>query len=317
MTHAEVLLRTVWRMQVSEMPLVSVITPSFNMGLYIEETIRSVLAQDYPKIEYIVMDAGSTDGTLAVLERYHGQIQYHLQPDRGAADAINKGFAKAHGQIFAYLNADDTYLPGAVSSAVRELLENPEAAAVYGDGYWVDGGGRTIGPYPTKPFDPQLLTRECFICQPATFIRRNVFEQVGLMDPALQFTFDYDLWIRIGREHRMRKIDRFLATSRMHKLNKTIGQRKPLLIETMNLLRGHFDYVPRPWIFAYVSYVLDGKDQFFERSDLSLLAYALALFVGLRRNARHPFRFFREWAGTMTLTGLVHRCNRFRHSLSR
>src|SRR4051794_35635564 len=119
-------------------PLVSIVTPCLNSAPYIERTIESVLAQDYPRIEYTVMDGGSTDGTLAVLERYGGRLRHVSAPDGGAADAINKGLARSQGSIVAWLNADDEYLPGAVSLAVRELLGRPDAAVVYGEGVWID-----------------------------------------------------------------------------------------------------------------------------------------------------------------------------------
>src|SRR6201987_4508247 len=112
------------------------------MGRYLEETIQSVLSQDYPNIEYIVMDAGSTDETLAILEKYRGRLEFHSAPDLGTADAINKGFARSHGSVFAYLNADDIYLQGAISNAMRRLSSEPDAGVVYGDANWVDEQGR-------------------------------------------------------------------------------------------------------------------------------------------------------------------------------
>ena len=126
-------------------PLVSVITPSFNAARFLEETIQSVLAQDYPYIEYIVMDGGSTDGSLNILRSYADRLTYSSGADEGAADAINNGFAKARGEILAWLGADDTYLPGAVSKAVAALNCNPDAAAVYGEGYWTDAQGQVLG----------------------------------------------------------------------------------------------------------------------------------------------------------------------------
>ena len=117
-------------------------------GGFLERTIESVLAQDYPKIEYIVMDGGSTDGTLDILRRYEGNLRWVSGPDLGTADAINRGFALSRGEIFTYLNADDEYLPGAVSAAVRAFQAEPEASVVYGDAWWVDQAGCRIAPYP-------------------------------------------------------------------------------------------------------------------------------------------------------------------------
>src|SRR5262249_12063551 len=144
-----------------DLPLDSIVTPTLHMGHFREETIQSVLRQDYPKLEYIIMDGGSTDGTLNMLRKYQGRLRFYSAPDRGTADAINRGFQKTCGAVLAYLNADDTYLPGAVSTAVRHLVKRPEIAGIYGNAYWVDRSGRTLGLYPTRDFEPSLLMREC------------------------------------------------------------------------------------------------------------------------------------------------------------
>jgi glycosyltransferase involved in cell wall biosynthesis len=277
------------------------------MGRYLEETIQSVLSQDYPNIEYIVMDAGSTDETLAILEKYKGRLEFHSGPDDGTADAINKGFARSHGSVFAYLNADDIYLPGAVSAAMLALSAEPAASVVYGNANWVDEQGRVLAPYPVQPYDAALFSQECFIAQPAAFIRREAFELAGRMDPNLQYAYDYDLWIRVSRLYPMRKIDGVLATSRMHAANKTVGQRRRVLRETLCLLESHYGYVPFQPVHAYASYLADGRDQFFEPLRPTISKYALSLLVGLRYNAGRPFRFIREWASVMSFAGLARR----------
>jgi glycosyltransferase involved in cell wall biosynthesis len=297
-------------------PLISIVTPTYNMGRFLEETIQSVLSQDYPNIEYIVMDAGSTDGTLAILEKYRGRLEFHSGPDRGTADAINKGFARSHGSVFAYLNADDIYLPGAISTAMTALASEPETGVVYGDANWVDEQGRVLAPYPVQPFDAALLSQECFISQPAAFMLREAFELAGRTDPRLQYAYDYDLWIRIARLYPLRKIDAVLATSRMHQNNKTVGQRRAVLRETLKLLESHYGYVPFRPVHAYASYLLDGRDQFFEPLRPSILKYALSLLVGLRYNPGQPFRFTHEWAAVMSLAGLARRWQGFLASFS-
>src|ERR1035441_1834419 len=120
------------------LPLVSIVTPSLNSERFIARTVESVLGQDYPNIEYIVVDGGSTDGTLDILNQYRSRLRYCSGPDQGVADAINKGFAQSRGSIFGWLSSDDTYLPGALSSAVGRLLDAPESAVVYGEAVWVD-----------------------------------------------------------------------------------------------------------------------------------------------------------------------------------
>src|SRR5258706_10017309 len=140
---------------VDQQPLVSVITPCLNAARFIERTIDSVLTQDYPHVEYIVMDGGSTDETVAILERYGARVRYSSSPDKGASDAINRGFLESRGSIFAWLNADDIYLPGAITAAVRCLRSVPEAVVAYGEGVWIDESGCELGAYPTvSPYDP-------------------------------------------------------------------------------------------------------------------------------------------------------------------
>jgi len=292
-------------------PLISIVTPTYNMGRYLEETIQSVLSQDYPNIEYIVMDAGSTDETLAILEKYKGRLEFHSGPDKGTADAINKGFARSHGSVFAYLNADDIYLPGAISAAMRSLAVEPDTGVVYGEANWVDESGQVLGSYPVRPYDAALFKQECFISQPAAFIQREAFELAGRMDPNLQYAYDYDLWIRTSRLYPMRKIDAVLATSRMHTENKTVGQRRQVLRETLHLLESHYGYVPFQPVHAYASYLVDRRDQFFEPLRPSIFKYALSLLVGLRYNVDRPFRFIREWAAVMSLGGLARRWHGF------
>jgi glycosyltransferase involved in cell wall biosynthesis len=188
---------------VDEHPVVSIVTPSYNMGQYLEETIQSVLTQDYPRIDYIVMDGGSTDGTLEILKKYEGRLRYQSARDRGQSDAINKGFAISHGSVFTFLNADDTYLPGAVSTAIRHMQAEPTAGVVYGEAYYVDEQGKVIERYPTQPFDPGLLGSRCYICQPASFLWRDVFESVGMINVDQHIALDYDLWVRISTRDRV------------------------------------------------------------------------------------------------------------------
>ena len=278
-------------------PLVSIVTPSLNMAEYIEETVASVLTQDYPSIEYIVMDAGSTDDTLSILKKYEGRFQYTSQPDDGTADAISKGFELSRGSILAFLNADDTYLPGAVSTAVSALSADPTVAMVYGEGDWVNERGEIIGRYPTAPFDRKRLERECFICQPASFFRREAFEAIGGMDPKLHYTFDYDLWIRMARRFEIRKIDALLATSRMHAANKTLGHPRENVEETIGLLRRHFGYVPLQWVWRYSSLLLREKNASpFHNVSPSVASYCFSLAVGMLMNRRHPMRYIGEWS---------------------
>ncbi len=275
--------------------LVSVITPSLNSAQFLETTIQSVLSQDYPHIEYIVMDGGSTDGTLDILRSFADRLTYFSAPDGGAADAINKGFAKAQGEIVAWLGADDTYPPAAISKALQAFSDHPEAAVVYGEGYWIGTSEEVLGRYPTAPFDPAMFARECCICQPACFIRREALEAVGMLKPQLRSSFDYDLWIRLARRYPFVYVAEHFANSRMHRGNKTLGQRRTVFRESIALLSQHYGYVPVKWIYGYLSFLRDHRDQFFEPLRQSVATYLLALPVGLRYNYGHPFRYGAEW----------------------
>lgn len=286
-----------------DLPLVSIVTPCFNAARFIEKTILSVLAQDYPRIEYVVMDGGSTDGTVAILERYADRIKFISEPDHGAADAINRGFALTHGEIFTYLNADDLLLPGAVSTAVKGF----EGDVVYGDAWWINESGEHIARYPVRDFDPALLARECFICQPASFLSREAFERAGRMDPSLHLTFDYELWMRVAKSGRFRRIEGVLAASRMHRENKSLGQRGAVFLETFRILKRHYGYVPFQWIYGYLCHRGDRRDQFFEPFRPSMWHYFESLPMGLWMNRRYAFRYLAEWSRVMSWNGLVRR----------
>jgi len=275
-------------------PLVSVVTPSLNMAPFLEQAIQSVLSQDYPNLEYQVMDGGSTDGTLAILKRYEGRMRWESRPDRGQCDAINCGFLESRGEIFGYLCADDAYLPGAVRTAVQHLLANPGYAGVYGEGYLVNEQGTILCRYPTREFDPERLKTDCFICQPAVFLRREVFAEAGMLDPNLHYAVDYDLWARIAKRHRLLKLDEYLAVSRMHRRAKTLSQRRMVYKEQMEVALRHYGYAPFSSVYGYCCALLDRRDGFFEPVPPSLAKYALSWVVGSLRNWRHPFKFWKE-----------------------
>ena len=287
------------------LPLVSIVTPSLNSERFIARTVESVLGQDYPNIEYIVVDGGSTDGTLAILDQYRNRVRSASGPDGGVAGAINKGFAQSRGSILGWLSSDDTYLPGAISRAVDRLLEVPEAGVVYGEGVWIDEHDNVLGRYPTEtPFRASMLERECPICQPASLMRREAFEGVGSLDTSVRFAFDYDLWIRLSRQYSFTTAPECLAASRMHRGSITLGQRKPVLEENIRLLCRHFGYVPVNWIYGYLSFLRDGRDQFFSPLRQSPLVYLEALAVGTYYNSRHPWRYWSEWFSRISLRSL-------------
>jgi len=203
--------------------MVSIVTPSLNQGAFIEDTVLSVLAQDHTPLEYVVIDGGSKDETLEVLERHRSRLRFVSEPDEGQAAAINNGFRLTRGQILAWLNSDDTYEPGAVSAAVALLRERPELMLVYGDATLVDIQGREIGPCSNvEPFDLDRLVHHLdFIVQPAAFFRREAFEAVGGLDESLHWSMDYDLWLKIALRFPVAYLPRKLARYRWTGANKT------------------------------------------------------------------------------------------------
>jgi len=296
-----------------DVPAVTIVTPCLNAVQFLECTLESVLQQDYPNFEFLVIDGGSTDGTIALLERYAAahpdKMRYVSEPDSGAAEAIAKGFQMGRGEIFAYLNADDTYFPGAIGMAVSHLADEAEVAGVYGKAYWIDKDGGLLGAYPTKAFAVELLGRECFICQPACFVRAAAIRAVGGFDQSLHSAFDYDLWLRLAQRYRLLQIDVLLANSRMHAGNKTLSSRETVFREAIGSVRRHQGYVPFQWIHGYSSFLLDRRDQFFEPLLPSFTKFLISLAIGLWINRRHPLRFAREWGGVMSPGAFVRRWN--------
>ena len=183
-------------------PLVSIITPSFNQAKFLRETIDSVLSQDFPNLEYIIIDGGSSDGSLEIIQEYENRLSYwESTPDKGQTDAINKGFARAKGKYLAWLNSDDVYLPGAVSEAVGYLEEHPGVGMVYSDCTFIDAQGKNIGQFPAAQTDHARLRRGyVHIPQQASFFRADLWHKVGPLDPSFYFAMDYDLWVRLAKQ---------------------------------------------------------------------------------------------------------------------
>jgi len=205
-------------------PLVSIVTPSYNQAGFLTETIQSVLTQDYPNFEYFIVDGGSTDGSVEIIKQFKDKLAWWVsEPDLGQADAINKGFSHAHGEIFAWLNSDDTYQPGAISQAVESLLAFPGAALVYGDANLIDEQGNIIGRFPSRPTDlHKLLRGSVHIPQQTTFFWSRSWEQVGPLDPTFHMAMDYELWVRLAKHASLIYVPRLWANFRLHNAGKSI-----------------------------------------------------------------------------------------------
>ncbi len=204
-------------------PVISVVTPSYNPGPFLEEALRSVLLQGYPALEFIVMDGGSNDGSLEIFERYRPWLAHFSSgPDRGQSHAINKGLARARGELVFWFNADDLCLPGSFITAARALVTHPSSGLVVGGGIFIDAQGRELSREPAR-FDSwhDYMFRRCMIRQWCTFFRRQVLEEVGGVDENLQYSMDRDLLIRVTRHHWPLLVEQYFTAYRAHGGAKT------------------------------------------------------------------------------------------------
>jgi glycosyltransferase involved in cell wall biosynthesis len=207
---------------------ISVVIPSFNQARFIERTLQSALEQDHRDVELIVVDGGSTDGTLDILRAYSGRILWSSGKDRGQAHAINKGLRQATGEIVAWLNSDDTYEPGALGTVARHFEEHPACRWAYGKCRIVDEHDREIRTFITRyknlllaKFRFSKLLAENFISQPAVFWRRQLLEEIGYLSEREFYCMDYDYWLRLGNRHAAGVIPAYLANFRFHAASKS------------------------------------------------------------------------------------------------
>ena len=199
------------------MTLVSIITPSYNQASYLEQTITSVLNQDHADIEYIVVDGGSTDNSVDIIKKYSSRLAYWVsEKDKGQADAINKGFAKATGEVVAWLNSDDYYLAGTVSAAVKVFDENPDVVLVYGNMLAVDEHGKTFNALNYKQLSLEDLLCFQIIGQPAVFMRRSALQKTSGLDSSFHFLLDHHLWIQLAQLGRILHVPQVWAAARYH-----------------------------------------------------------------------------------------------------
>lgn len=238
----------------TDKPRISIVTPSLNQGRYIRETIESVIAQNYPNLEHIIVDGGSTDGTLEVLRRYADlpHLRVICEPDRGQADAINKGFRLATGEIFGFLNADDLLLPGALDRVAREIDPSRGRSVVMGRCRFIDEEGRYFGIEHPSHFEGHRRVLEIWrghtIPQPATFWHRTVWERCGPLDETLPSAWlDYDLFCRFSRYYHFHRIDQVLAAYRLHGQSKTMRwTERDRLEECIRISRRYWGSPGRP-----------------------------------------------------------------------
>jgi GT2 family glycosyltransferase len=270
------------------MNLVSIITPSFNQAAYLETTILSVLDQDHPRIEYFVIDGASTDNSVEIIRKYEDKLAYWVsEKDKGQADAINKGFANAAGEVIAWLNSDDYYLPGAVSAAVKIFDENPDVVLLYGNMLAVDGRGKTFNTLNYKQLTLEDLLCFQIIGQPAVFMRRSALVKTGGLDPSFNFLLDHYLWIQLAQHGRILHVPQTWSAARYHAEAKNRAKAAEFGREAFRILEKVTQDENLAPILAKVNrrarasahrvdarYLLDGG-----RSAAALSAWMRALFI--------------------------------------
>ena len=249
-------------------PRVSIVTPSYNQGQFLEETIRSVLLQGYADLDYRVIDGGSTDGTRAVLEKYGPWLsEWVSEPDEGQADAIAKGFGRGDGTVMNFINSDDWFAPGAIHAAAGRLADGPGLGVVYGTAVFTDAAGAVLRPYETREFDAEALIANNFIGQPSLFHRRSVYESSGGLDTRWNFVLDYALWLKwaaagVGFAHE----PGITAYYRLHEDSKSCTLLRSNQDETLRLLEAYAD---DPRLGAAVRRQMPGRVH-----DFALWSYA-------------------------------------------
>jgi glycosyltransferase involved in cell wall biosynthesis len=229
-------------------PLVSIVTPSLNQGRFIEDTIESIRSQTYPNIEHIIVDGGSTDDTAEVVGRHvEGyRLEFIQGSDSGMYDAVNKGLARAQGEILAYLNSDDQYFPWSVEAAVSAFEAAPDAGFVFGDMLNADHGSSAGGLAIHPPFRLRHMLGLGRLSQPTVFWRREVDDQIGRFDASLKFAADHEYWVRMGRHFPGVRIDEVLAIERNHPASKRATENELRLAE-LRLIRDRHAGRVWPW----------------------------------------------------------------------
>ncbi len=271
----------------------TVITVTYNSGDFLGTSLDSVASQQVDGLEHVVIDGGSTDGTVAILERakerYPGRFDFVSEPDRGQAHAVNKGFERAGGDVVGWLNSDDVYEPGCFEAVAATFRDHPDSDVLYGRAHYVDEDDQLLGVYPTRTeFHWQTLAHECFICQPTVFLRRRVLDRGFRLDEGLQMCMDYDFWIRLGKELEVRFLDQVVASSRMYRDNKTISRRSEVYREIFRTVKRHYGRLPFSWALGRAHHVWDHGDPFFNVRRLTWVTYLIAGYFLVRHNIARP-----------------------------
>ena len=277
------------------LPRVSIVTPSLNQAAFLEETLRSVLLQGYPDLEYLVIDGGSTDGSVEIIRKYASFLSYWVsEPDRGQADAINKGLRRLSGQIVGWLNSDDMLLPRAVQRAVVHLSDHPEIDVVYGPVERINERSHRV-PTPLLPKDKVEMNRQnalagCVVNQPGCFWRSEWTEKVGLLDESLRYAMDYDYWVRfLLAGANFSRLPETMAAFRLSGGSKTVQQAAPMALEGIRVIDS---FASRPEVPQMLGLP---KEELERQARKGRSIYAVHAFIAYARQRRWGDAF--QWLG--------------------
>jgi Glycosyltransferases involved in cell wall biogenesis len=244
---------------------ITIVTPSYNQGIFLQRTLDSVFNQNIENLEYLVFDGGSKDETVNILERYKGKLSFVSEKDGGQSDAVNKGLLAAKGDIIGWLNSDDVYFPGAIASVIRVFEKHPDVDVVYGNADHIDVNDQYMEDYYTEQWNYERLKDICFLCQPAVFFRKSVVERYGVLNKELRYCMDYEYWLRIGKEKPFYYLDQKLAGSRLYMDNKTLGSRRAVHEEIIEMLKEKFGTPPEKWIYNLAHVIVE--EEGYTRTD--------------------------------------------------
>ncbi|WP_298402457.1 glycosyltransferase family 2 protein [uncultured Chloroflexus sp.] len=288
-------------------PLVSIVVPSLNQGRYIGETLNSILTQDYPNLEIWVIDGGSSDETPKVLRAFAGdeRVQLVVGNDAGQADAINRGWARARGSVLAWLNSDDTYLPGAIATQVAALQAHPAAVAVYADARYTDAQGQPLYTIAARPYHPLALLRLLIPMQPTVFLRRTAVGLTGPLDVRMRYALDTAYWVRLAQLGPFQPTSTVVATYRLHAASKTVTQFAGFYREWLQIAEQSFTVMPelspaRREVLADIYAAMTNLEarNGSLRTALRYAAYTLTLAGWRPRLAKTPLVLLDRWLGS-------------------